>query len=857
MCNAVSAEMIPIEPDAGNADEGSVAEGIYYSFWFPGEIKKFTVMKKKSILIPAVLLCMNAHSQFRISGKVYSESDLIPVQNASVFVDGSAVTVTDSEGNFTTAQKFAKGLHELQLTSLAFKKNTYHIDLKKDTVMNIVLSVQEQITEEIIVTATRAGEHMPVSSSQLDKTEIKEINTGVDMPYLLNLLPSLVVTSDAGNGVGYTGIRIRGTDPSRINVTVNGIPINDAESHNMYWVDLPDIASSVENLQVQRGVGTSTNGAAAFGGSINIQTLNASEEPYAEINSSAGSFSTFKNTLQFATGRINKVFSLDGRLSQISSDGYIDRASSDLKSFFLSGGYTGKKTIVRLQFFTGKEITYQSWNGVPESRMNNDYDEMLNYISRNFTTQAEADNLLNSGRTYNYYTYKNQVDNYQQDYYQLHFSHAINPAWKATASLHYTYGRGYYEEYKMDDYFSSYALPDAVTGLDTLSTSDIVRRKWLSNDFYGLTFSLNYDGGNKHQLIIGGAANEYDGRHFNELTWMEIALNTTPGQRYFSDNAVKQDENIFLKYTYNFTDKISFFTDHQLRSVNYQFKGLADADGTIVKQNDRLNFYNPKAGFYFTFTPALSSFIYTGIAHKEPNRDDYTESTIKSRPKPEQLTDYEAGISYKSRFIHTEINFYYMDYKDQLILTGAVNDVGNYTRTNTPKSYRAGIELQLTAHPVKNLTAGFNITLSKNKIRQFAEYITDYDDGSELVYVYDNPDIAFSPSVIAAADLRWSLTHSLSFLINAKYVGQQFLDNTSSDSRSIDPYETIDAGLTWSIHPAFVKEITAGFFVNNILDMKYASNGYTYAYYYGSLVRENMYYPQAGLNIAGKISVRF
>lgn len=810
----------------------------------------------KSFPLFILLICLKTTSiaQITITGLTYDAESKLPVSNCNISIN-NINTTTDSAGLFRIS--IPPGKSAIQVNALGYKSLKSQLFLASDTTIYISLQFSPFITEEIVVNSIRASADMPISASTIDKSEISKINSGADLPYLLNQLPSVVVTSDAGNGIGYTGIRIRGTDPSRINVTINGIPVNDAESHNMYWVDLPDIASSVENIQIQRGAGTSTNGASSFGGSVNIKTLSAAEQPFASASSSYGSFNTFKNTIQFGTGRIQDKWSLDGRLSKITSEGYIDRGSSDLKSFFISGGYTGNKTIVRLQVFSGKEITYQSWNGVPESRLNNDYQGMLDYIGRNFTTEEEANNLLNSGRNYNYYTYKNQVDDYQQDHYQLHLSHALNENLSCNLSLHYTYGNGFYEEYKNNESLSSYGLSDVIVVNDTITQTDLIRGKWLKNDFYGFTFSINYTPAPAHEFILGGAANQYDGKHFHELIWMEYAQNNLPGTRYYEDDAIKSDQNIFLKYNWKINSKVSFFTDHQIRNIRYKFNGLVDINSDLIRQNESLTFYNPKAGISIIHNNKLNSYIYIGVANKEPNRSDFTESSLASRPSPEKLIDYEAGVTYKNKLFSSAINLFYMNYHDQLVLTGAVNDVGNYTRTNTKQSFRRGIELSTSFLPLKELIIGGNITLSENQIKSFSEFIPDYDNGGEIQFNYSNTDIAFSPSLIAATYLQWKIAYSLELMINGKYIGKQYLDNTSSESRIIKPYETVDAGIIYTMKPAFMKDINFSFFVNNLLDKKYVSNGYTYAYSYGSLIRENMYYPQAGINFITKLSLTF
>ncbi len=688
------------------------------------------------------------------------------------------------------------------------------------------------ITDSVIVSSTRANSKQGMAYSVISKAEIAKQNLGQDIPMLLNQTPSVVVNSDAGNGVGYTGIRVRGSDATRINVTVNGIPINDAESHGMFWVNMPDFASSVNSIQLQRGVGTSTNGAGAFGASMNIQTNVLNAVPYAEVNSSAGSFNTFKNTVMAGSGLLAGKFTLDARLSKITSDGYVDRAASNLKSFFVSGGYYGVKTIVRLNVFSGTERTYQSWYGIPEAS-------------------------LDTNRTYNAYTYPNQVDNYQQDHYQLIASHSINNNWNVNLALHYTKGRGYYEEFKGQDDFYNYGLPNFVLNTDTIATSDIVRQRWLDNIFYGLTYAVNYNSNKRFSFTVGGGANQYTGAHFGTIIWAQYAGNVPKDYRYYDNNATKNDINIYTKANYDFGAGINGFVDLQYRHIGYSFLGY-DINLINVQQDVTLNFFNPKAGITVDLKNKQTLYASVSVAHREPTRDDYTQSTPQSRPKAERMVDTELG--YKKAWTKAQIgvNGYFMYYKNQLVLKGNINDVGAYIRSNIDQSYRAGIELEGAVNIGKKVKFAGNITFSQNKVIDFVEYIDDYDNGGQEVNTYYRTDISFSPNLIAAATLSYEPVKNLVFSLQNKYVGKQYLDNTSNEARKLNGFTTQNLLINYSFKIPYVKEISLRLMVNNIFNTMYEPNGYTFSYIYGGQkTTENYYYPQAGINVMGGVGIKF
>ena len=815
---------------------------------------------KKKLATLLLLLPTMAFAQFSIKGKVSSKSSHESIAGATLQINNTFIaSQSKSDGTFEITN-LKKGTYILRTSIIGFLTQLDTITIKENKDVNIVIELEEStvLMDEVIVAATRTDERSAIANSSLNKSQIADQNLGQDLPYLLNQLPSVVTTSDAGAGVGYTGIRMRGIDATRINVTINGIPVNDAESQGTYWVDLPDIASSIDNIQVQRGVGTSTNGAGAFGGSLNIQTTKLNPKGYGEYNSSYGSFNTWKNTVNAGSGLINDKFTFDARLSKISSDGFIDRASSDLKSYYLAGAYYGKKSIVKFITFSGLEETYQAWNGIPESRLKGDIQGMNDFIIRNGLSPEDALHLLNSdSRTYNQFTYKNQVDHYKQDYYQLHFSREFNRNWDANLAFHYTRGKGYYEEYKSSQAFSNYGLADVTIGSDTISSTDLVRKKWLDNHFYGTTFSLTYKSNKKLNATLGGAWNKYDGLHYGEIIWARYASNSTLYNNYYSDTASKIDFNIFAKVNYAVTKKFSFYADLQYRMVNYSFLGYDDSLKNI-QQTAALGFINPKIGLHYELNTYASIYFSYSIGHKEPSRDDYTQSTPTSRPKAEKLNDLELGYRHNTKKAQWALNFYYMEYRNQLVLTGEINDVGAYNRANVDNSYRAGMEAELGIKILKNLTWNANLTLSKNKILNFEEFVDNYDSTAQRINNYPETDIAFSPSVIAGSTFTYEPIQHLKISFISKYVSDQYLDNTSNKTRKLDAFFVNDIRINYTIKTKHIREIGFTFALNNLFSERYESNGYTYGYIYGGMhTVENFYYPQAGLNFMGGLSLKF
>jgi iron complex outermembrane receptor protein len=688
--------------------------------------------------------------------------------------------------------------------------------------------------QPVEVRAVRADEKAPFAKTNLIKKDIEKNNLGQDLPFLLNQTPSVVVNSDAGAGVGYTGIRIRGTDGSRINVTLNGIPYNDAESQGSYFVDLPDFSSSINSIQVQRGVGTSSNGAGAFGASINLSTNEINKISYAELNNSYGSFNTLKNTLQFGSGILGKHFTIDGRLSHISSDGYIDRAKTNLQSFYFSTAYINEKNSLRLNIFSGKEKTYQAWNGVPE-------------------------NLLSTNRRYNSLgtekpgdPYDNETDNYIQTHYQLFYNRKINDSWKGNIAVFLTKGKGYYEEYKADAALADYGLPDYHSGTTIITNTDLVRRLWLDNNLYGSIFSLQHHN-NITDVTIGGGWNGYDGKHFGEITWAKVQAAVPANYRWYDLTAYKKDLSLYSKWAQQWTNNFQTYADLQFRNINYTINGFKNNPGIRISNN--YGFINPKLGVTYSKN-TWQLYASYALAQHEPNRDDF-EAGNDQQPKPELLNDFEAGIEKKQTAYSFGINLYYMKYKDQLILTGKINDVGAYARINIPDSYRAGIELQGKYVFTKYLNIAANMTFSRNKIKNFTEYLDDYDNGGQVTNFYKSTDIAFSPATIAGGNINIVPIKKAEISLISKYVSRQYLDNTALASRSLNPYYTQDVRLSYLLEGKTLKATSIIVQLNNIFSKRYEPNGYSFSYIYGgSLTTENYYFPMAPFNCMVGVNVR-
>jgi len=799
-------------------------------------------------------------AQHQVSGTVNDRSGQALPGATVRLMDTNYGSIADQEGEFLISG-VPGGTYTLQVSYVGFTTNTQELVLSAD-LKNLSIKLKESVImgDQVFVYATRAHQNTPTTFSTVSKKKLEERNLGQDLPILLNYSPSVVSTSDAGAGIGYTNIRIRGSDATRINVTINGIPVNDSESHGVFWVNMPDFVSSVENIQIQRGVGTSSNGAAAFGATINLQTNAVSQESFVQLDNSAGSFGTLKNTVILNSGMLNEKFNFEGRLSRVISDGYIDRSAAELRSFFLSGGYYGDKTLIKAMVFGGNENTQQAWYGTPEARITNDEEGLQEVIagSGEYNTQEQIDNLLNSDRRFNYYLYDNEVDNYSQNHFQLLINQQLGDRWNFAGALHYTKGEGYFEQYRDDDRLADYGLDDLLIGDSLITSTDIIRRRWLDNDFYGFTYSFNYQQ-QALQLTLGGGYNVYDGDHFGEIIWARFAGDSNIRDRYYDGNGLKKDFNTYLKANYQLNSRLNLFGDLQIRTIDYTTTGV-DNDLSAYDTGGDYQFFNPKAGLSYQLKSGTTAYISYAIGQREPVRSDFIDAPDGVTPRAEKMGNLEAGIRSNSENFSYQANLYWMDYQDQLVLTGALNDVGAAIRTNVPSSYRAGLELSGSWNITSQLNWTANLALSQNKIKDFTEVLYDYafsDDRFLVENQYSDTDISFSPNVVFGSDLGYTINDFKVQMLN-KYVGKQYLDNTSSDDRVIDAYFITDLLLTYSIAPWKLKDLTLSLMVNNLLDTKYESNGYTWGYLFdGSQYQQNNYYPQAGINFLAGISMRF
>ena len=693
-------------------------------------------------------------------------------------------------------------------------------------------STNTQTLEEVLVKSVRVMPNAPITHSNLTKAQLAPRNLGQDLPILLNYLPSVVTTSDAGAGIGYTGIRVRGVSPLSTNVTINGIPFTDAESLGAFWVNMPDFSSSVESLQLQRGVGTSTNGSGAFGASINILTDTTSDTPSAEISNSFGSFNTRKHSVKFSTGKINDVFEVSGRLSKINSDGYVDRAFSDLKSYFLQGTYNNNGTLIKALAFGGHEKTYQSWFGLSQEEMDED-------------------------RRQNPYTYENEIDNYKQDHYQLHWNQKINQRWSTNLGLNYTFGRGYYEQYRADDAVSIYGgiVDGTAVDDDGNPITDLIRRRWLDNDFYVINATANYSEPDL-DLIFGGSYSTYDGDHFGEVIWArQFASNTSIRDRYYFGNGKKTDFSVFAKATHTLNSKIDVFYDLQLRNVGYKTSGIT-SDLVAMLIDETYRFFNPKVGLSYQLAAHSNLYASYARANREPSRSDF-----ESNPdvKAEQLNDFEIGWRYNKSGLVLNINTYYMQYNEQLVLTGAIDDVGAPVRTNSGDSYRLGLEIEAAYLISDAFTVQPALTLSSNKNKQtFSQVDGELKD-------FGTTNISFSPDVVASNAFIYSPSKKLSLSLLTKFVGEQYMGNTDTETSKLDSYFVNDLNVSYQWNPKSVfSSVVVSALINNLFNEEYVSNGYYYTYDDDwsvpgqiSTIEAAGYYPQATRNFLVGLSLKF
>jgi iron complex outermembrane recepter protein len=782
-----------------------------------------------------------------VSGHIYDESGN-PLTGAAVTLENTLLgTFTGSDGSYSV--KLQKGgSYTLTVSFIGYAKVKKEISVTGKLTADIKMTRLTFMTDEVVVSATRAGTKTPVAYSSVSAEVIKRQNNGQDIPFLLGLTPSLVETSEAGTGIGYTNLRIRGTDANRINITIDGIPLNDAESQQVFWVDLPDLASSVENMQVQRGVGTSSNGSGAFGASVNILTKSPDSIPFAEVNSTAGSFGTFKNTVMAGTGLMGGKFALQLRYSDVKSDGYVKRTWADNRSGSLSAIYKTSKSLLKFNIITGEEHTGISWWGVPSDSLATD---------RRFNPAGMYTDQNGAIRFYS-----NESDNYWQNHYQLIYSRSLGRYFNVHAAFHYTTGRGYYEEYAEDQKYSDYGLPNVTVGDSTLTTTDLIRQKWMSNDFYGAVYSLTYRKG-KMDAVIGGGANIYKGVHYGNIIWMRYAGNTEKDYQWNFNRTGKGDLSIYGKVNYSFTDRLSGFGDLQYRHISYRMSGQDD-DLVDLTQKHSYDFFNPKAGLFFSPNSNQDAYISFSVAHREPTRSDYEQAKgdPSSTPRPETLYDAEAGYTLRAGKISAGINLYSMIYDDQLIPTGQLSDVGYPIMTNVKKSSRTGVELTVEWKPPRLIDWKSSITLSRNIIPGFTGYYLDYNTADwSSVYKsmnYGTVNLAYSPSVTGSTDLGIVISDRFNIHLIGKYAGKQYFDNTNSENRKIDPYFVSNLVMNYSAPAGKLKEIYATLFINNILNTMYVSNGYGGLWYEDGAEKTWAYYfPQAGINFLFRLGLRF
>ena len=784
--------------------------------------------KKVKILVAFLIFVfsmnVNAQELFKLSGKVSDGN--IPLPGASIVIKGTSKGVsTNFEGEFSIQLK--KGTYTLVVNAISQPKEV-KVNLIKDTFISINMADSFVNLEEVLVSAVRVKPSSPVTHSNVTKADLEKRNLGQDIPVLLNYLPSVTSSSDAGAGVGYTYIRVRGSDASRINVTLNGIPYNDTESQGTFWVNLGDFTSSTQSMQLQRGVGTSTNGAGAFGASLNLLTDAISDEAYGEISSAIGSYNTYKNTIKFSTGKINDHIEIAGRFSKIDSDGYVDRAFSDLKSYFLQASYVDDNTLIKAITFGNNEKTYQAWYGLSAEELKED-------------------------RKQNPYTYDNETDNYWQDHYQLHWNETLSENWSTNLGLNYTKGKGYFEQYKEGSAVSKYNNIVEATGTDWYGTpaTDLIVRRWLDNDFYVLNFNANYKN-EDYEVISGISASNYTGDHFGEVIWAkQFAEDANIRDRYYFSDATKNEFSIYSKVSFKLNDNLSGLVDLQGRFVSYKTDGLT-SDRDPLNVDKSYSFFNPKLGLTYKINNYNSIYTSFAIANREPNRDDFKNG---SNVENETLNDVELGWRFKNEAISLNTNFYYMLYKNQLIQTGGLNDVGEYLRENVEDSYRLGIEIDGSIKLSNKLSISPNFTLSSNKIKNF---ILERDGNTTNI---GTTNIAFSPNIIGGNSISYQPYKNLNINFLSKFVSEQYLSNTDTEASKLDSYFTSDLNLTYTINPTSIfKSIVFSGLINNIFNKEYVDRGYTYLDYWstpGNSFEIQGYYPQATRNFLVGATFKF
>ena len=783
-------------------------------------------MKKLFLILILWSMGMSAQ-EFKLAGTVKNEEGLVLPQVNVKILEEDLQSQTDEKGYFEFILK--KGKYTLEINRSGYKIYKTVVDLNKNVYLEIYLLPDMVPLEEVVIYSVRATKDMPVTYTDIKKEEIEEQNLGQDIPYLLDFTPSVVTTSDAGAGIGYTGIRIRGISSQQINVSLNGVPLNDPESHGVYWVDIPDFAASTQSIQIQRGVGTSTFGTGAFGAAISLTTDKISKKPYAGLQASAGSFNTQKYSMKAGTGLLHDHFAFSGRYSKIKSDGYIDRAWSDMSSYYFSGAYVDDKNTLQAVLFGGEEKTYQAWYGVDKQTL--EENPTFNYAGAIYD-----DNWNITG------FYDNEIDHYKQDHSQLLFEHKAADNLKFNLTAHYTYGRGYYEQYKQNEDFADYGLSPLYINGVVIDQTDLIRRKWLDNDFYGVIASATYKADNM-KVILGMAANEYDGRHFGRIIWARYASNSEINHEYYRNMGVKKTVSGFAKSIYQISEKLKLFTDIQFRKIDYKIEGTLDYNYPF-NLDDYLFFINPKIGVVYETGFNQSLYLSVAQTHREPNRDDYVNNPAQ-KPKAETLNDIEAGWKYRTGKWAVETNLFGMFYTDQLVLTGQIDQVGNPIRKNVGKSYRIGIETQAAYKFNPKWELAGNLSLSQNKNKDY------YEMENGQIVSYGDTYITYSPSIVGAAIIKWKPLENLKVNLYSKYVGEQYMDNKNTPQSKLDDYFVQNMLVTYRMKKIDLFEsLSFQLKINNLWDVQYVSNGYMWG-------DTPYYFPQAGRNFLAGINVKF
>lgn len=798
----------------------------------------------KKFLLISILICFSvyANAQFSIRGKVFDQENKKVLIGAHIIVQESfKVATTNKNGEFELTGIKTQNA-ELKISFLGYETITETVNLNENKEHLFFLMRSSIQGEETIIRSTRVNENVVTPHTNISKKEIEDMNDARNITSIIEWTPSIITTSDAGTGIGNVGYRIRGSDESRINVTINNVPLNDPESQGAWFVNLPDFASSVDNVQIQRGIGTSSNGSGAFGGSINFQTQKINTEPYVEANEFYGSYNTWKHNLNFGTGLINSKFAFDGRISKITSDGFIDRAKANLNSNYFSAAYYGKKTMIKGLMILGTEKTYQSWDGIPSVILdtNRTWNGIGSYTDANGNQQF----------------YDNETDNYSQNHYQILISHDFNSSLNFSSTFHYTRGIGYYEQFKEYQKYSDYGLDNQIIGNDTLTRTNLIRRKYLDNHFYGAHLSLNYTSSKIPLSIIWGvSANRFENDHYGKIIWMQYSGNIGHDITFYKGNGDKMEASSFLKAQYTISKKISVWADLQVRYIDYSIEGIED-DQRDISQNHIWNFYNPKGGVSYAVSKNQKIFFSYGIGHREPTRANLVDAPEDKQPIAETMYDYELGHEIRLNKAAFYTNIYFMDYQNQLVLTGEINDVGYAIMTNVEKSYRAGIEISSNVKIIKKIDWMVNINLSRNKIQDFTEYVDDWDTWGQRVTKLGETNLSFSPEIVASNIIKYQPIKGFNIELQQKYVGKQYIDNTSSNDRILNPYFVNNVKISYSLNTKLFKEIKLMAMINNIFNEEYETNAWIYRYYEGGEHKVmDGYFPQAGRNFMFGVSV--